>query len=47
MPHYQLTALTLKGGVYRAHYSDDTSLIISRTEAGELSTTYNVRIKKN
>ncbi len=43
--HYQLTTLTVKHGVYRAYYSDDTSLIISQSDAVGLSKAYNIKIE--
>ena len=41
----QLTTLTIKRGVYRAYYSDGTSLIISQSDAKRLSDVYNIRIE--
>lgn len=48
-----LTALTIKNcsheghkyNVCRAYYSDETSLIISKSNADDLSRTYNIRIE--
>jgi len=40
-----LTTLTRCNGFYRAYYSDDTSLIISKTDALGLSEVYNIRIE--
>ncbi len=42
-----LTTLTVKNGIHRAFYSDDTSLIISRNDANSLSKAYNIRIEND
>ncbi len=43
----QLTTLTIRNGVHRAFYSDETSLIISKADAEGLSKAYNIRIETN
>ena len=42
-----LTTLTINNNIYRAYYSDDTSLIISKNDAEELSKAYNIRIEND
>ena len=42
-----LTTLTISNGVYRAYYSDDTSLIIGHSDAVGLSKAYNIRIEND
>lgn len=43
--HYHIKSLTVRNGIYRAYYSDDTSPTISQAEATELSATYNIEIE--
>ena len=41
----QLTTLTVRNGIFRAFYSDDTSLIISWNDATGLAKAHNIRIE--
>lgn len=45
MTTIHLTSLEQCNGFCRAYYSDETSLIISRHNAEQLSRTYNIRIE--
>lgn len=45
MTTLHLTALEQFNGFCRAYYSDETSLIISRHNAEQLSKAYNIRIE--
>ena len=45
MTTLRLTALEQFNGFCRAYYSDETSLIISRHNAEQLSKAYNIRIE--
>jgi len=45
MTTIHLTALEQFNGFCRAYYSDETSLIISRHNAEQLSKAYNIRIE--
>ena len=42
-----LTTLTINNNIYRAYYSDDSALIISKNDAEGLSKAYNIRIEND
>lgn len=42
-----LTSLTIRNNIYRAYYSDGTSLIISKSDAEGLAKAYNIRVEND